>query len=257
MTNNTVEQDYTIAESFTLPSRGEIYSTSVNPEIKLRSMTTAEEMKRQAKTDSPYKQMSEVIEDCIVGSKPGISVYDMCLGDYEFLLHKLRVVTYGPEYKMFITCPSCGNTQEKIADLDTLAVTEVDIEDFKNSLKVTLPRTKKEIELKFTTPRMLDEIAKRRKDYARKNPDALDQGLVYTLSYAIKSVDDKISTPAVYETFVKKLPMADVNYLLQKIDAINNKIGLDSDIICTCKECGFETVTPFRLTSEFFGPTID
>ena len=250
------EQEYTIAETFTLPSKGEIYSESVNPEIKLRSMTTAEEMKRQSKTDTPYKVMCEIIEDCIVGPKPGISVYDMALGDYEFLLHKLRIVTYGPEYKMFVTCPNCGNTQEKIADLDSLIVKETDVEKFKESLTVTLPKTKDVVELRFTTPRMLDEIAKRRKEYARKNPDAPDYGLVYTISYAIKKINDKVSVPAIYESHVKKLPMADVNYLLQVIDNINKMVGLDSDIVYTCKECGYETVTPFRLTSEFFGPTI-
>ena len=71
----------------------------VNPNIKIRSMTTEEEMKRLGYTEQPYKMLSEIIDDCLV-DKPGISTYDMCLGDYEFLLHKLRVVTYGSDYKI-------------------------------------------------------------------------------------------------------------------------------------------------------------
>ena len=37
--------DYTIAETFTLPSEGKIYSQKVNPQVQLRSMTTEEEMR--------------------------------------------------------------------------------------------------------------------------------------------------------------------------------------------------------------------
>ena len=76
--------DYTIAQDFVLPSKGLIYNQSVNPNVKIRSMTTAEEMKRLAYTETPYKLMSEIIDDCLV-TKPGISAYDMCLGDYQFI----------------------------------------------------------------------------------------------------------------------------------------------------------------------------
>ena len=104
-------QNYTIAESYVLPSRGLIYDIPVKAEVKIRSMTTEEEMRRQAPSDTPYKVMCDIIEECLI-EKPGISVYDMCLGDYQFLLHKLRVVTYGTEYKMMVTCPNCGELLE-------------------------------------------------------------------------------------------------------------------------------------------------
>ena len=114
-----MSQNYTIAESYTLPSRGKIYDEPVKATVKVRSMTTEEEMRRLAPTDTPYKVMSEIIEDCLV-EKPGISVYDMCLGDYQFLLHKLRIVTYGTEYRMMVTCPNCGETYETRISLDDL-----------------------------------------------------------------------------------------------------------------------------------------
>ena len=84
--------DYTIAETYTLPSRGKIYGTVVSDQVKLRSMTIEEEMKRLSHTDTPYKTLCEVIDDCIV-EPIGISSYEMCLGDYQYLLHRLRVVT--------------------------------------------------------------------------------------------------------------------------------------------------------------------
>ena len=40
------EEKYTIAERDTLPSHGLLYEKDINPEIKLRSMTVRDEMKR-------------------------------------------------------------------------------------------------------------------------------------------------------------------------------------------------------------------
>ena len=90
--------DYTIAESYTLPSLGKVYDHEINPHIKLRSMTTTEEMKRLSPSDRPYENLAEIIDDCLI-EKPDISAYDLCVGDFQFLLHKLRIVTYGPMYK--------------------------------------------------------------------------------------------------------------------------------------------------------------
>lgn len=156
----------TIFESFTLPSKGMVYSKEINPHVTLRSMTTLEEMKRLSPTDTPYKAMSEIIEACMK-EKPGISVYDMCLGDYQFLLHKLRIVTYGPEYKMSIRCGKCGETSESIADLETIEVTEWTPE-IVEKMVVTLPKTQHLVELRFQTPRDLDFIEYKAKEMKKK-----------------------------------------------------------------------------------------
>ena len=76
-------------EEYSLPSKGQIYSVKFDPCVKLRSMTVADEMKRLTSTDSPYKNMSEIIESCLETKLP-VSVYDMCLGDYQYLLHRLN-----------------------------------------------------------------------------------------------------------------------------------------------------------------------
>ena len=44
--------DFTIAETYSLPSRGKIYSVPVKEQVKLRSMTVNEEMKRLSHSDT-------------------------------------------------------------------------------------------------------------------------------------------------------------------------------------------------------------
>ena len=60
--------NYTIAEEYTLPSLGKVYKEQVNPVVKIRSMTTEEEMLRLAPSEKAYKNICEII-DKISGSR--------------------------------------------------------------------------------------------------------------------------------------------------------------------------------------------
>ena len=246
---------YTIKEDFTLPSHGKLYDTQINDNISLRSMTTLEEMKRLAPSEHPYKMMSEVIDDCLI-DKPGISAYDMCIGDYQFLLHKLRIVTYGSEYKMDSICPYCGTSNVIPIDLGELVVSEF-TDDLLNYLKFTLPKTGKVIELNIQTPRMFDSIAERKQQLLQKSNDSsYDPSLLITLESLIKSVDGKYLDPGKLSTFVRTLPMADTNMILKSAEKINMGVGLNTKVENMCKKCSLKYNTSFRITSEFFGPSI-
>lgn len=243
-------------ETFELPSKGLIYDSKFDPKVTLRSMTTAEEMKRLSYTETPYRAMSDIIEDCMKEKLP-ISVYDLCLGDYQFLLHKLRVVTYGTEYKISTVCPNCKQTVEAKIDLDSLDVIEAD-HDFRDEMCVTLPKSGSRVKLNIQTPRMLDDVNLRKEEKRKKaKKDASEYGLVFTLMSLIGTVDGQTLDPIALETFIKKLPMRDVNYILSEGDKFNRKVGLDTEVLATCGRCGYDILTFFRLGPEFFGPTYD
>jgi len=245
----------TIFESFTLPSKGLIYNKEINPHVTLRSMTTMEEMKRLSPTDTPYKVMSDIIEDCMQ-EKPAIHVYDMALGDYQFLLHKIRIVTYGPEYKMLVKCNECGAVTESIADLDSLAVNEYTTDIIKQKL-ITLPKTNKQIMLRFQTPHDLDQIAYLSAEMRKKTKQNIDYSVLYTLMSLIETVDGQTLDPLSMEEFIKNLPSKDANYILNKANKLSSAIGVDNQVTIKCGSCGAEMKIPFRITSEFFGPTTD
>lgn len=252
--------DYTISETYSLPSKGLIYATPINPRISLRSMTTEEEMKRQSHSDTPYKVMCDIISDCILGDK--IPVYDLCLSDYQYLLHKLRVVTYGPDYSFVIKCPTCGAVQELSLNLDDLEVVEYDEESMKSKLdgllNLDLPMSKHKVTLSIQTPRMLDNIELNIKEFKRKNKDSMvDRTLSYTLMELINSVDGRVLSLPQKEAFVKKLPMKDANIIIQASQKAADMFGVVANVETDCKECGGHIVTPFRFTTEFFRPTIN
>lgn len=249
------QENYTIMEGYDLPSRGEIYEKAVNPHVELRSMTARDEMKRTAPSTTPLKTLADIIEGCML-EKPAIKVYDMCLGDYEYLLHKLRVVSYGPKYALVVGCPHCDEIVETEADLDELEVKEFDLDKFNELRNITLPRSERRITLRFQTPRMVDDLDIKAKEMRRKFKNAnIDFETMLKLSMSIELVDGNKLGQIELENMINNLPAIDFQKLIQAIDNLNTYVGLNNQFEVNCDKCGGEIRTYFRFGSEFFRPT--
>ena len=246
--------DYTIAENFILPSKGEIYEKTFDPNIKLKSMTIRDEMKRTSQNATPHRNLCEIIDGCLLTKLP-ISAYDMCIGDYEYLLHKLRVVTYGPEYKMVVGCPHCTAVYEANTNLDELKVKEFDLKQIEECLDFVLPVCKREIKLRLETPRILDAIDAKVKEAKRKDKVDYDPTAFITLQQTIELVDNMKLGYIELENFINQLNAKDAIFILNKINKVNSFIGLDTSLDVTCSTCGGDIKTFFRFGPEFFRPS--
>ena len=249
------QTDYTIMEGYELPSRGKIYSEAVNPHVELRSMTARDEMKRLSPSSTPLKTLADIIEGCCI-EKPAIHVYDMALGDYEFLLHKLRIVTYGEDYKVALRCSECGELIETVAKLDQLTVKEFDEETVNSLQTFTLPNSGHTITLNFLSPRLVEEMEVKVKDMKRKYKNAtIDFETLVRALCNIDLVNGEKMTEHELEQFITNLPARDLQKVLNNIDKLNQQIGLDNILYLTCPKCGEEVNTFFRFGPEFFRPT--
>lgn len=247
--------DYTtIKETFTLPSKGKLYGNNLPEQITLRSMTTQEDMELLGYSDNEYKKLCDTIDACVVGGYP-ISSYDMILGDYEFLLHKLRVVTFGSDYNMVIQCPNCKQIVRSTTNLDEIKVVEYDPKALINR-EITLPMTKQVVKLSFQTPRMLDRIKAQAQEYKKKkNKQGVNYELLFKVMSFISRIDNEEIDEVTLEDRITKLPLKDALYIVQKGEELNRKVGLDTSITAKCTECGYEVSTRFQFQSEFFAPT--
>lgn len=248
-------RDYTtIKETFTLPSKGKFYGDNAPEKITLRSMTTQEDMELLGYSENEYKKLCDTIDACIVDDYP-ISSYDMILGDYEFLLHKMRIVTFGSDYGMLIQCPNCKQVVKAQTNLDDLEVVDFDMKSLKR--EITLPVTKQVIKIGFQTPRMLDKIKEQAKDYkSRKKTQGVNYELLFRIMSFILKVDNEELEESSLEQWAIKLPLKDALYIVQKGEELNRKVGLDTSLIAKCPECGYEVSTRFQFQSEFFTPTL-
>lgn len=250
------QTNYTIGEIYELPSRGAIYDVPVNPIIELRSMNGRDELKRQNPDSNctQFKKLADIIEGCCI-EKPAIHVYDMCLADYTFLLHRLRVITYEAGYDVHLICPFCKADIDTVADLDSLPFKDLDVEALKEKMIIQLPKCGKTVKLKLQTPRMLDENAAKAKELKRKykTADIAIDELVLVLSI-IDTVDGEKLDQSRLETFIYNLNAMDLKLMIKREDEINSMFGIVNDLVVDCPNCGGEVHTSFRYGAEFFGP---
>lgn len=248
---------YSIAEYVELPSGGKIYDKEVTAEIKLRAMTGRDEMKRLGGKSS-LKTLADVIEDCMI-EKPKIHVYDMALGDYEYLLHRLRVITHGTKYKMLVYCQECKQYQEAVTDLDQIQVIPYDEDTWNKAKYLILPDSGDTITLHYQTPRMLDEQSAKIKDMQRRYKGAqFDFTKLVLCKSVIEEVNGSLMDELKLEDYIKNLTAKDINIIIRGIDTLNSTIGIDTELIVDCPnpDCGAEIKTRFRYGQEFFEPTI-
>lgn len=250
-------ENYTIVENFTLPSLGKVYTPEIDPIISLRSMTTAEEMRRLSpQKDYPYKALCDIIDACTTSEKH-ISSYDMCLGDYQYLLYMLRVVTYGPDISIHNKCPYCGVENSDSLSLDDLEVIKCP-EDYESLKEFDLPNTKKHIVVKHQTPRMLDRVEQRLAEYRRKSQTkTINPSVIYSIAELIDTVDGEKLSSGTLESWLTNLNMMDMQYLYGKATKLNDSVGVDSNLYIDCDFCGLTYKTSIGITQEFFRPSLD
>lgn len=247
----------TIVDTCTLPSKCKVYDTPFNPEIELRSMTVEDEMLRLNITDKPFKLLSEIIDRCIVSEKLPISSYDMCLGDFQFLLTRLRMVSLGSSYKVSYKCRYCGITTEETIELGDLPVKEYDdaVEKYRT---ITLPRSGHIVTLRMQTPRMLDDIEAKVSALRKKSPNYKgDPAFLLSLQSVIDTVDGEKLDIIKCEDFVRSLSTMDANYINQCSAKLSDSIGMESMVEVTCEICGVENRTRFQFNNEFWMPDIN
>lgn len=249
------QTNYTVSEGYELPSKGLIYDKKVDPRVELRSMTARDEMKRLNPSTTPLKSLADIIEGCMI-EKPAVHVYDMALADYDYLLHKLRVVTYGPDYAVVLRCPECGDFIETTADLDSLSVREFDANKVEEYKTFSLPRCGRTVTIKFLTPALMDEIEIKTKEMQRKYKTAgVDWNIFVKLRACIDLVDGNKLGVVDMEQFINNLEALDMTKILNNIDRLNSSFGLDTEFTVDCPHCGGEVHTSFRYGPEFFRPT--
>lgn len=249
----------TVTETYKLPSLGKPYSNKENQfpdEVTIRSMTTLEEKKRLG-NQGFWKTICSILDDVIV-SPEGFEAKYATLFDFYFLMYKMRVVTYGNEYKVRLTCPDCGKEVTVEVDLDQLKVNYLEGE-FQDTFKIgPLPRSKDVLECRFE--RVQDRIngEKKIKEFRDKNPDFDgDPSEIFTLASRIVTINGEEKSPIETQIYVEEMSPLDSSYLSQAYNKVVNPIGMSTLCHETCPVCGEEITFDLPFTSEFFRPTFD
>lgn len=246
-----MESRVPIQETCIIPSRGKVYSDMEVPEqFTLRAMTTVEEKMRLS--GQGIEVIPKLIQACTVEPEK-IDVSKLKMFDIQFLMYKLRTVTYGSDYEIEIRCPHCGATKRVTINLDEIHVNYLDEEP--NLVFGPLPVSGDMIECKALSAADYAYIAREAKRIKNKFLNYVgDPEIILTLQTKILKVNGEDLPANMSQKYVETMHMRDVRYLESKYEDALGNIGLDTDMTEVCDDCGSEFEFTVSTDSDFFRP---
>jgi len=242
-------------EVIDLPSKGKLYPEGHplrSGQIELKYMTAKEE---DILTSTNLIQkgvvLDKLFESLIV--TPGASINDILAGDLNAIMVASRILGYGKEYNVDVTCPECGLDQEVPCDITQLEETEgaSDIERTEQGyFKVVLPASKRTVVFRMLTRG--DELSMQKEVEAlRKLNSNINRDTTTFLRYIIKEVDGQTDTMKIVD-LVENMLVKDSQFLRNEYKRTMPNVLFEFDL--TCKGCGEVSKVGLPIGTKFFWP---
>ena len=229
-------------EIIELPSKGFFYPEGhplANGTIELKYMTAKEE--DILSSQSLIKQgvvIDKLLQSLIVTK---VKYDDLLTMDKNAVFLAARVLAYGKDYEVEVTCPSCGVKSSHVVDLQQFDTKQIDWSMFtkgQTTHKFVLPVGKQELTLKFLThgdEKLIEDQLKGAKKLSKIT--GIDPELTTRLKYLIVAVDgddNKINISKFVDNMLSRDSLALRTHLKQCTPDI------DTTFHFTCPSCGHE-----------------
>jgi len=244
-------------EIIDLPSKGWFYPEDhslASGQIELYYMTAKhEDILTSRNLIQKGVVIDKLIEALIVNKS--IKMDDLLLADKNAIMIASRILGYGKEYTVNITCPSCDQTTEKSFDLQDVADKESPL--FKderrgvNRFPFQLPASGKSVEFKLLTHgderNIRSELdAMRKVMKSEVSPEATTR-----LTYSLVSVDGE-EKYAERKAFVDSMMARDARALREYIREVAPDVDLTD--FFSCMNCDYEGRVDIPIDVNFFWP---
>jgi hypothetical protein len=253
METQQVTQQIYPTEMIDLPSKGLFYpedSPLRSGQIEIKYMTAKEE---DILTSTNLIQKGIVLDkllDSLIVTK-GVKSSDLLVGDLNAVMVAARILGYGKDYPITISCPSCGQMVEQTADLTELATVNEPAEISDNEFTIVLPMSGAEVTLKLLT--RADELAIEKEVQALKKTSSEISGEgTARLRGMIKSVNGDEKAGTIW-TFVENLLVRDSRYLREQYRERIPDVDFNIEVDCTCGNSSDKKVR-LPIGPDFFWP---
>lgn len=239
-----------------LPSKGKLYPTE-HPlygaeSAEIRAMTAREEdiltSKALMKNGTVIQKL---VESCLINKS--VKVDSLLAGDRDALLIAIRVLGYGEDYHVKVTCPSCDQGFDTKFNLNSLAIKPLGAEPDSpgtNLFSYQLPLSKLKVKFKLFTGEDEKDMQVGI-DRKRKMGSQVDSNVTTRLIYAIQSIDGETDKGKI-ATIATHLRAGDSRALRAYMDKIEPGVDMRQEI--TCKLCGEASEVDVPLGASFFWP---
>ena len=211
-----------------LPSRGKAY-IECEETVNIKPFTYAQERKLRSikKAAQGIPVIKSLFNDCV----KGLDYDSMTLEDKNYLLFKLREISYGDDYALTLECMECNSKNALSMEISKIEVKYAE-DDYKEPLEITLPDSKQKVV--FVTPRSKDE------HYMTDMEVLIDNLWRFMISVG------KYSDERIKQEFLKKTTVRDVAYFREQL--IKERYGMRKSMSFECAGCGAinESIIPFN-----------
>jgi predicted RNA-binding Zn-ribbon protein involved in translation (DUF1610 family) len=246
-------------EVISLPSKGWFYPEGhplASGKIEMKYMTAKEE--DILASQNLIKQgvvIDRLLQSLIVTR---INYNDLLTIDKNAIFIAARILAYGKDYEVEITCPSCGEKSKHVIDLQEFDEKTIDWSLFtkgQTTHKFTLPISKKTLELKFLThgdEKLIEEAVKANKKLSKIL--GVDPELTTRLKHLIVSYDGVTDTKEIGKS-VDNMLSRDSLALRSHLKEVTPDI--DTTFSFTCPHCDFvQEKMALPIGVGFFWPSL-
>lgn len=238
-----------------LPSKGYYYSKESplsSGKVELRYPTAVHE---DILSSAAYIRQGIVIDRFISALlvDKNIKYSDFLAGDISQMMVAVRVLAYGSQYPVIITCAQCGAKNSINANLETLTDKNVPFPataSYENKFTFTLPISKQEVTFKLLTRKDLSDIKVEADAMAKINADVTHLGTI-TMKHSILSIAGDSTQETIYSA-VDNMQIADIRALRTYYKSVDPDVEFKIDF--TCSKCGASDREVFVLDETFFWP---
>ena len=215
-----------------LPSRG-VFSASHAESIQIRPFTFEDE--KILRSINKLSDADGVIVELIKRCTKGLEYDGLPLVDKNYILYKLREISYGDSYKIEVPCPDCSAPNELIVNLSQLPVNFADRSAERN-YEITLPDS--EVTVKYRVPTTLDE------KYLQSPASMMDN--LWKLLVSIDGHTERI----IVQGFVSKTTAKDISHIRNAI--LNDDLGIQTKVGFICNGCSSDSRVDLPINESFF-----
>jgi len=240
-------------ETIDLPSGGKLYpegSPLRSGKIDVKYMTAKEE---DILTSTNLIQKGTVIdklmESLIV--TPGVKPDDLLIGDLNAVMIAARILAYGKEYPIQLSCNSCAKKVDYVVDLSALNTTTPEVEPENGEYKITLP-TGVVITFRLLTRKDEKDIQVE-VDGLKKFNNSIESDSTTRLKYTITSVNGNRDKKFIRE-FVEAMIIRDVRAYREHYKKVSPDVNFDMDV--ECPNCNNIIKARMPFGANFFWPDI-
>jgi len=242
-------------EEIDLPSQGRYY-TDGHPlqsgKITLKYPTAKEEDIITSRNLLQKGTAIDIFLQSLVVDKT-INMDDILLGDKNAIFMASRIMAYGKDYPVDVSCTACNVSNNIVIDISELQPTE--IENIKkidtNQFSFKLPHSGKNIVFKTLSQGDDKEITSILKQTKKSLHTQSSPEMTTRLRVAILSIDGNEDRMEIKKT-VDSMLSIDAKALRDEIDKVTPNIDMKFDF--ECEECGHQERMNLPLGINFFWP---